>query len=183
MSGVRDGGFRAGRARALVRVVEPEPGPVLVDRPVAAGDVVAIGARVGVAVGGDSGAVGGPVQMGRRVLNVHDVRGFVLREYGVPLVEFCGRGRHPRVVEARGVFVYLARARTYASYPEIAVAMKPEGAASNHSTAITAMRRIERKMSGDGRLRDRVARVQGAIDVRTRGWMTRAVEPYAVEVS
>src|SRR4051812_17291077 len=52
--------------------------------------------------------------------------------------DVVGRGRHKRVVMARAVTTYLARALTTLSYPEIARAMgRP-----NHSTVVTACQRI-----------------------------------------
>lgn len=57
--------------------------------------------------------------------------------------DLAGRGRHPRVVLARAAVTLLARRLTRNSYPEIAGAIGRR----NHSTVITAHRRIERQMS------------------------------------
>lgn len=62
----------------------------------------------------------------------------VCRALRVDFGEYCGTGRHKRVVLARAVTVHVARAMTTASYPEIARAMgRP-----NHSTVITAHQRL-----------------------------------------
>lgn len=53
------------------------------------------------------------------------------------------RGRHPRVVLARAAVAILARRLTRNSYPEIAVAIGRR----NHSTVITAHRRIEKQIA------------------------------------
>ena len=114
------------------------------------------------------------------MLTLEDVRREVLRHYGVRLGEFQGRSRHPALVEARGVFVVLCkRTRNLrVSYPEIARAMRGED--GNHSTAITAMRRMEKRMARDRDLCRQVERVQQAVDV-VRGALGCGVGPYRVE--
>ena len=57
--------------------------------------------------------------------------------------ELLGRGRHQRVVLARGLVVHLARAMTTMSFPEIARGLGRE----NHSTVHTAARRIESQLT------------------------------------
>ncbi|NRA56620.1 MAG: ATP-binding protein [Phycisphaerales bacterium] len=67
----------------------------------------------------------------------------VCRYLGVGQAEFTGRGRHRRVVLARALVALISRQLTTASYPEIATAMgRP-----NHSSIITAVRRIERQIA------------------------------------
>lgn len=62
---------------------------------------------------------------------------------GAPIAEVMGKSRHQRVVLARSMASYLARRLTTMSFPEIARAMgRP-----NHSTIITAQKRLEREMS------------------------------------
>lgn len=64
---------------------------------------------------------------------------------GVGSAEFAGRGRHRRVVLARALVALISRQLTTASYPEIASAMgRP-----NHSSIITAVRRIERQIADE----------------------------------
>lgn len=62
---------------------------------------------------------------------------------GAPVVEVMGKSRHQRVVLARSMVAHLARRLTTMSFPEIARAMgRP-----NHSTIITAQKRLEREMA------------------------------------
>lgn len=69
----------------------------------------------------------------------------VCRYLGVGSAEFSGRGRHRRVVLARALVAIISRQLTTASYPEIATAMgRP-----NHSSIITAVRRIERQIADE----------------------------------
>jgi chromosomal replication initiator protein len=72
----------------------------------------------------------------------------VCRFMGVGGAEFSGRGRHRRVVLARALVALISRKLTTASYPEIASAMgRP-----NHSSIITAVRRIERQIADEERV-------------------------------
>ncbi len=72
----------------------------------------------------------------------------VCRFMGVGSAEFSGRGRHRRVVLARALVAIISRQLTTASYPEIATAMgRP-----NHSSIITAVRRIERQIADEERV-------------------------------
>ena len=72
----------------------------------------------------------------------------VCRFMGVGRAEFSGRGRHRRVVLARALVAIISRQLTTASYPEIAAAMgRP-----NHSSIITAVRRIERQIADEERV-------------------------------
>src|SRR5262249_39963932 len=66
----------------------------------------------------------------------------VCRGLNVELNDFMGKGRHPRVVLARSLCSFICRKLTTLSFPEIARAM----GRSNHSTVITAHRRVERDM-------------------------------------
>lgn len=56
--------------------------------------------------------------------------------------DLAGKGRHPRVVLARAMVTLLARRLTRSSYPEIARSI----GRSNHSTVITAHRRIDKQI-------------------------------------
>lgn len=79
----------------------------------------------------------------------------VCEDLGVTREELSGRTRHKRVVLARELLVHAARELTTASYPEIARAM----GRSNHSTVITAARRIESK------IRERAHGIEGGVSV------------------
>ena len=85
---------------------------------------------------GVSGRPARPVPIGDVVDGVCDALE-VTRE------DLAGKGRHPRVVLARAAVTALARRLTRYSYPEIANAIGRR----NHSTVITAHRRIERQMA------------------------------------
>lgn len=110
----------------------------------------------------DSSA-GGPVTMlvvhqafGRRAssvqkagpMRVQTVIDSVCQYLGVGSVDFGGRGRHRKVVLARALVALISRQLTTASYPEIAQAMNRP----NHSSIITAVRRIERQIADDERV-------------------------------
>jgi chromosomal replication initiator protein len=69
----------------------------------------------------------------------------VCRELSVDLPDFMGKGRHKRVVLARSLVASLCRKLTTMSFPEIARAM----GRSNHSTIITAQRRVDRQLAED----------------------------------
>ena len=85
---------------------------------------------------------------------------------GVESDELLGRGRHRRVVLARGLVVHLARELTTLSFPEIARGLGRE----NHSTVHTAARRILRNLQantalalpgvGEGTLREFVEQLK-----------------------
>lgn len=76
-----------------------------------------------------------PVRLGQIVDSV-------CSRIGVEPDELLGRGRHRRVVLARGLVVHLARELTTLSFPEIARGLGRE----NHSTVHTAARRILRNI-------------------------------------
>jgi len=68
------------------------------------------------------------------------VEAFVVEALNITPEDFRGKGRHPRAVLARGMVVYLARAITSLSFPQIAVAMiRP-----NHSSVIASHSRLQR---------------------------------------
>lgn len=83
----------------------------------------------------------------RRKVRIDTILREVCQLLRVETEDLFGRGRHRRVVLARGVSVRLARELTTLSYPEIARALHRP----NHSTVITADRRIERQAdAGEG---------------------------------
>ncbi len=115
---------------------------------------------VGGPVGGAVGSAPGPICAAgvRRALRAgegvpvrQNVRGpirldaiirAVCEQTRVTTEDLFGRGRHRRVVIARGLIVRLARELTTMSYPEIARGMQRP----NHSTVITAYNRIGRQI-------------------------------------
>ncbi|UYV13772.1 MAG: hypothetical protein NCW75_05675 [Phycisphaera sp.] len=96
------------------------------------------------------------------------VRSIVLEHFGVSEAEFCGRGRHKWVVRAREAFVIVAYRHTRGSWPDVARAMKPDGAQYNHSTALTAARRAEPKLQTDPTF---------AEEIEILEWKIQAVQP------
>lgn len=87
---------------------------------------------------GDTPAAGATASP-RRPITLTTILAEVCRELRVERDEVMGRGRHKRVVMTRALVTLLARRMTTASFPEIARALgRP-----NHSTVITAYRRIE----------------------------------------
>ena len=90
-------------------------------------------------------AFGRSASAGRQAgpIRVESVIDGVCTHMNVGRAEFAGRGRHRRVVLARALVAMISRELTTASYPEIAAAMgRP-----NHSSIITAVRRIERQIA------------------------------------
>jgi chromosomal replication initiator protein len=79
----------------------------------------------------------------RRPLTPETIVAEVCRELSVDLGDFVGKGRHKRVVLARSLVSSLSRKLTTMSFPEIARAM----GRSNHSTIITAQKRLDRLLS------------------------------------
>lgn len=110
------------------------------DRP-ASGPVTMLVVQQALGVHGSSSRPAGPVR-------VESVIQAVCEHLGVGSADFSGRGRHRKVVLARALVVLLARRLTTASFPEIARAMHRP----NHSSIITAMRRIERQIAGKERV-------------------------------
>lgn len=78
----------------------------------------------------------------RTPVRLNQIVDSVCSRIGVEPDELLGRGRHRRVVLARGLVVHLARELTTLSFPEIARGLGRE----NHSTVHTAARRILRNM-------------------------------------
>ncbi|MCB9848941.1 MAG: hypothetical protein H6814_11055 [Phycisphaeraceae bacterium] len=76
-------------------------------------------------------------------IQIETITEAVTRALGVESSEVLGRGRHKKVVLARGLIVHLAKDLTSRSYPEIARAMNRP----NHSSVITARQRIERQIA------------------------------------
>jgi chromosomal replication initiator protein len=121
--GVASSGLRADRAGSGVRGVGSEGG---------------LGGSAGVP--GQTGQAASGV---RRAVVVGAIVEHVCGQLHVDVEEFCGRGRHKRVVLARALVAHLARQLTTQSFPEIARAMHRP----NHSTVITAKNRIEEEMN------------------------------------
>lgn len=91
---------------------------------------------------GQGGSSPMPALRPRRPIAAETIVAEVCRSLAVDLSEFMGKGRHARVVLARSLASYLSRKLTTLSFPEIAKAM----GRNNHSTIITAHRRLERQL-------------------------------------
>ena len=80
----------------------------------------------------------------RRAVSFESILQTVTARMRIHRSRVLGHSRHRAVVGARSMVVYLARQLTAMSYPEIAAAM----GRSNHSTVITAARRVEHGLAG-----------------------------------
>jgi chromosomal replication initiator protein len=82
-------------------------------------------------------------RVARRPIQVSEIMDAVCACVGAEAREVMGKGRHQRIVLARSLVAHLSRRLTTMSFPEIARAMgRP-----NHSTIITAQKRLEREMA------------------------------------
>lgn len=79
-----------------------------------------------------------------RPIPMHVIISEVCREFRVEHDAFTGNGRHKRVVLARSVCAYLARALTTFSFPEIARHMRRP----THSTVLSAAARVRSRIQG-----------------------------------
>lgn len=92
-----------------------------------------------------AGATGMGNLASRRPIAIRTIIEQVCKALSVDVGEFAGKGRHKRVVFARSVCAHLCRQITTQSFPEIARAMgRP-----NHSTVITAQRRLQKQLDTD----------------------------------
>jgi chromosomal replication initiator protein len=81
----------------------------------------------------------------RRPVAFETLRDVVAEELCISVNQLTGSSRQKQVVLARSVLVHLARDLTSMSFPEIARAM----GRSNHSTTITAAKRMQRQLDAD----------------------------------
>jgi chromosomal replication initiator protein len=81
----------------------------------------------------------------RRPVRMEQIIEHTCRTLHVQPSDLMGKGRHKRVVMARALSAHLARSLTTLSFPDIARALgRP-----NHSTVVTACKRIEQQMARD----------------------------------
>ena len=95
------------------------------------------------AEGGEASTGPAPALRPRRPIAAQTIVAEVCRGLNVELSDFMGKGRHQRVVLARSMCSFICRKLTTLSFPEIARAM----GRTNHSTVITAHRRVERDLA------------------------------------
>ena len=84
-----------------------------------------------------------------RPVRVDEILDAVCHQLQVEPSEVLGRGRHRRIVLARGVTAFLARELTTQSFPEIGRALNR----NNHSTIVTASQRVARQIDEGARCR------------------------------
>lgn len=101
----------------------------------------------------------------RRPVRMDEIIEHTCRALRVQPGDLMGKGRHKRVVMARALSAHLARSLTTLSFPDIARALgRP-----NHSTVVTACKRIEQQLERDDSLdfgEDGVAPEIGTATVR-----------------
>jgi chromosomal replication initiator protein len=83
------------------------------------------------------------------VVTVEDVQRAVCEHYRIKMAQLTGRDRHREVAVPRQVAMYLARVHLGTSFPQIGA--KFDG--KDHTTVISAVRRIETLMGNDPELR------------------------------
>ena len=83
----------------------------------------------------------------------------VCREYGISLVDLCSRRRSVPIVRPRQVAMYLCKTLTNRSFPEIGRRF----GGRDHSTIISAIRRIETICAKDDAFRERVEKLAETI--------------------
>jgi len=81
----------------------------------------------------------------RKPITAEIIVGEICRELAVDIADFMGKGRHKRVVLARSLVSSISRRLTTMSFPEIARSM----GRTNHSTIITAQKRLDRQVAED----------------------------------
>lgn len=88
----------------------------------------------------------------RKPITIHAISSEVCKALSVEVSELMGKGRHKRVVLARALTAHLCRKLTNHSFPEIARGMgRP-----NHSTVITACKRLAQQISVNERVEEDV---------------------------
>jgi Bacterial dnaA protein helix-turn-helix len=92
-------------------------------------------------------------------LTVHDIAQACCRHYGVGTADMLSRRRQPAIVWARHVAMYLTRAHTLGSLPEIARLF----GGRDHTTVLHAVRRIDAALTGNATLKRDVAAIRSAL--------------------
>jgi chromosomal replication initiator protein len=92
-------------------------------------------------------------------LSIETIQREVASYFGVKLAELKGPRRHRTIAQPRMVAMYLARRLTAMSYPEIGSRF----GGKDHSTVISAVRKIERLVTEDEALRNVVENLEGRL--------------------
>ena len=87
-----------------------------------------------------------------RRIKVEDILRIVSRHFAVPKAEILSDRRHRSVVRPRQIGMYLAKQLTSRSLPEIGRRFGNR----DHTTVLHAIRKIDRELSGDPRLKDEI---------------------------
>jgi len=91
--------------------------------------------------------------------SIEIIQSRVAQEMRISVAAMCGRGRQASVVEARHVGMYLAYANVpHASLPQVAKAFRR----LDHTTAIHAVRKVQRKMAQSEDYAQRITAIQVA---------------------
>ncbi|MEN9798328.1 MAG: Chromosomal replication initiator protein DnaA [Pseudomonadota bacterium] len=90
-----------------------------------------------------------------RVLDVDTIQKEVARFYKVPVEELRQDKRVKQVAHARAVAMYLSRKLTRSSFPEIGQQFRKD-----HSTVISAVRKVEAQRESDARVRSELAELE-----------------------
>lgn len=94
---------------------------------------------------------------------ITEIMDVVSARFGVTAADLVARDRRPNVTRARKLAMYLARQLTAHSLPEIGRAF----GGRDHSTVLSAIRRVERDLSGDPQLAAAVESLRQAVAERT----------------
>ncbi len=95
-----------------------------------------------------------------RAVDVDQIQREVARFYKVAVEDIRQDRRHKQLAHARAVAMYLARRLTKSSYPEIATRFNKD-----HSTVISAVRKIEKQREVDGVLKKELEELEGKLGV------------------
>lgn len=114
-------------------------------------EFVAADGRIGAAAveralgGAPAGDAAEPTPRPARPVRMHTIVAQTCAALAVDAADLAGRTRHKRVVLARAIITYIARALTTQSFPDIARALGRPA----HSTVITAYQRFTRQLQAD----------------------------------
>jgi chromosomal replication initiation ATPase DnaA len=116
----------------------------------------------------------------RHKVTIETIQHEVSAYFDVKLRDLKGQGRHQAVARPRMVAVYLSRKLTGTSFPKIG---KHFGG-RDHSTVMSAVRKIERLLAQDSRLRDVVNILEGhlrLLSVKTTPTFPLATDTVPIE--
>lgn len=124
------------------------------------GRIGLVAVRRSLGLGEQAGLPGLPARI-RRPIPLALIAAEVCAALGVEVADLHGKGRHKTVVLAREMTVHVARRLTTCSFPEIARALGRE----NHSTVLTAHRRVELQLAAGERPKAEIPEEFGGLSV------------------